>query len=134
MTSSELADVSGLTLRQIQWWTEHRILHPQQSGHRREFDLSEAAICCIGAQLRMKGWPLRDVTKIIRRLRGKTIRSGYLVILIGKSSPYGVLTNDAEEALWLLDETLSNKCSVIDLEICLEGLRVFRWVEENRVA
>jgi DNA-binding transcriptional MerR regulator len=67
-TSREVAALTGITPRQLQWWDERRILVPARQGRRRLYsleDLTEVAVIC---ELRGKGFSLQRVRKVIRFL------------------------------------------------------------------
>jgi hypothetical protein len=33
--SKDVSDISGISLRQLQWWDERKVVSPQQAEHRR---------------------------------------------------------------------------------------------------
>jgi hypothetical protein len=68
-SSSQVASLTGITLRQLQWWDEHGIVVPSRVGHRRLYspeDLAEIAVIC---ELRRKGFSLQRVRKVMRFLQ-----------------------------------------------------------------
>lgn len=68
-SSSQVASLTGITLRQLQWWDEHGIVVPARDGHRRLYspeDLAEIAVIC---ELRRKGFSLQRVRKVMRFLQ-----------------------------------------------------------------
>src|ERR1019366_6294293 len=40
-SSSEVAGVAGVSLRQLQWWDERKVVSPRHEGHRRVYLASE---------------------------------------------------------------------------------------------
>ena len=34
-TSSEVSRIAGVSLRQLQWWDERKVVSPQHEGHKR---------------------------------------------------------------------------------------------------
>jgi len=90
-TSAEVAALTGITLRQLQWWDERRIVVPSRDGHRRLYSmaqLSEVAVICA---LRRRGFPLQRVRKVIRFLQqefGKTLAD-----IVSSGSEYHLLTD-----------------------------------------
>lgn len=67
--SHEVAELTGITARQLQWWDEQGIVVPAREGHCRlysEADLAEVAVIC---QLRKKGFSLQRVRKVMRLLQ-----------------------------------------------------------------
>src|ERR1700726_2167433 len=68
-TSREAVALTGITLRQLQWWDERRIVVPARQGHRRVYsteDLAEIAVIC---ELRRRGFSLQRVRKVMRFLQ-----------------------------------------------------------------
>jgi len=90
-TSAEVVALTGITLRQLQWWDERRIVVPERQGHRRLYtmtNLTEVAIIC---ELRRRGFPLQRVRKVMRFLQrefGKTLAE-----TVGGTSEYHLLTD-----------------------------------------
>ena len=67
-TSNEIAALTGITLRQLQWWDERGVVKPEREGRRRVYStnqLTEVAVIC---QLRGKGFSLQGVRKVMRFL------------------------------------------------------------------
>ena len=65
-TSREVVGLTGISLRQLQWWDERRIVVPAREGHRRLYsteDLAEVAVIC---ELRRRGFSLQRVRKAIQ--------------------------------------------------------------------
>lgn len=68
-TSRDVVSLTGITLRQLQWWDEHSIVVPARESHRRWYsmeDLVEVSVIC---ELRRRGFSLQSVRKVIRFLR-----------------------------------------------------------------
>ena len=68
-TSREVVTLTGITLRQLQWWDERRIVVPAREGRRRKYsmeDLAEVAVIC---ELRHRGFSLQRVRKVMRFLQ-----------------------------------------------------------------
>jgi DNA-binding transcriptional MerR regulator len=93
-TSREVVELTGISLRQLQWWDERRIVVARREGHRRLYsleDLTEVAVIC---QLRRRGFSLQRVRKVIRFLQAEfdkrlseTVRGGsdYHLLTDGKN-------------------------------------------------
>ena len=67
-TSLDVARLTGISARQLQWWDERGIVVPSRLGHRRVYsfdDLTEVAVVC---ELRRKGFSLQRVRKVVRFL------------------------------------------------------------------
>ena len=90
-TSREVAALTGITLRQLQWWDERRVVVPAREGHRRVYskqDLDEVAVIC---DLRRRGFSLQRVRKVMRFLQhefGKRLGE-----TVSGSSDYHLLTD-----------------------------------------
>jgi len=90
-TSREVVALTGITLRQLQWWDERGLVVPSRDGHRRlysEEDLSEVAVIC---ELRRRGFSLQRVRKVIRFLQREFSRR--LSETVSGSSDYHLLTD-----------------------------------------
>ena len=90
-SSREVRALTGITLRQLQWWDERRIVVPAREGHRRlysEEDLAEVAVIC---ELRRRGFSLQRVRKVMRFLQREF--SKRLAETVSGSSDYHLLTD-----------------------------------------
>ncbi len=90
-TSREVVALTGITLRQLQWWDERRIVVPWRKGHRRLYsteDLAEVAVIC---ELRRRGFSLQRVRKVMRFLQREF--SKRLAETVSGSSDYHLLTD-----------------------------------------
>ncbi|MBV8051870.1 MAG: MerR family transcriptional regulator [Acidobacteriaceae bacterium] len=90
-TSRDVAELTGITPRQLQWWDERGVVVPAREGHRRLYsmeDLAEIAVIC---QLRRKGFSLQRVRKVMRFLQrefGKRLADA-----VSGASEYHLLTD-----------------------------------------
>ncbi len=90
-TSRAVVSLTGITLRQLQWWDERRIVVPAREGHRRlysEEDVAEIAVIC---ELRRRGFSLQRVRKVMRFLQREFGKR--LAETVGGSSDYHLLTD-----------------------------------------
>jgi DNA-binding transcriptional MerR regulator len=90
-TSREVVALTGISLRQLQWWDERRIVIPEREGHRRLYsaeDLAEVAVIC---ELRRRGFSLQRVRKVMRFLQREFSRR--LAETVSGSSDYHLLTD-----------------------------------------
>ena len=60
-TSSEVARLCGVSLRQLQWWDERSVVSPRQDGHRRIYMPEEVVEISVIAELRRKGFSLQKI-------------------------------------------------------------------------
>jgi DNA-binding transcriptional MerR regulator len=68
-TSSEVARLSGVSLRQLQWWDECKVVSPLQEGHRRIYRQQEVVEVSVIAELRRKGFSLQKIRRVLRFLQ-----------------------------------------------------------------
>jgi len=90
-TSREVVALTGISLRQLQWWDERHIVVPARAGHRRVYsmeDLAEVAVIC---ELRRRGFSLQRVRKVIRFLQREF--SKRLAETVSGVSDYHLLTD-----------------------------------------
>jgi len=90
-TSREVVSLTGISLRQLQWWDERRIVMPAREGRRRLYsieDLTEVTVIC---ELRRRGFSLQKVRKVMRFLQREF--SKRLAETVSGSSDYHLLTD-----------------------------------------
>jgi len=68
-TSSDVARICGVTLRQLQWWDERNVVSPRQDGHRRIYLPHEVVEISVIAELRRKGFSLQKIRRVLRFLQ-----------------------------------------------------------------
>lgn len=77
-SSMQVAEIAGVTLRQVQWWDERNVVCPRHEAHRRVYNPKEVIEITVIAELRRKGFSLqkiRNVLDFIKREMGDRIRS-----------------------------------------------------------
>jgi len=67
-SSTEVAQLAGVSLRQLQWWDEQKVVSPRHEGHRRVYAASEVVEITIIAELRRKGFSLQKIRRVLRFL------------------------------------------------------------------
>ena len=90
-TSRDVVQLTGITLRQLQWWDERGIVVPAREGHRRLYsmeDLVEVAVIC---DLRRRRFSLQRVRKVITFLQKEF--SKRLAETVSGSSDHHLLTD-----------------------------------------
>jgi DNA-binding transcriptional MerR regulator len=50
--SSDVARISGVSLRQLQWWDEQNVVSPRHDGHKRVYLPQEVIEVAVIAELR----------------------------------------------------------------------------------
>jgi DNA-binding transcriptional MerR regulator len=68
-SSSEVSAVAGVSLRQLQWWDERKVVSPRHEGHRRIYLASEVVEITVIAELRRKGFSLQKIRRVLRFLQ-----------------------------------------------------------------
>ena len=71
-TSSDVALISGVSLRQLQWWDERKVVSPKQDGHRRVYQPQEVVEVSVVAELRRKGFSLQKIRRVLKYLQKDT--------------------------------------------------------------
>ena len=68
-SSSEVSDVASVSLRQLQWWDERKVVSPRHEGHRRVYYPAEVIEITVIAELRRKGFSLQKIRRVLRFLQ-----------------------------------------------------------------
>ena len=90
-TSLEVAELTGLTLRQLQWWDEQKIVVASREGHRRVYSLDDLAEIAILCDLRQRGFSLQKIRRVVRFLQKELGRR--LVQTVRSADEYHLLTD-----------------------------------------
>jgi DNA-binding transcriptional MerR regulator len=89
--SGDVCQLAQVTLRQLQWWDERKVITPQKEGHRRAYHVSDVIGMMVIGELRRKGFSLQKLRGMVRSLRRK-IDGRLGELLSGKCDLY-VLTD-----------------------------------------
>src|ERR1700748_1313245 len=68
-TSSDVSDIAQVSLRQLQWWDERKVVSPQHEGHKRVYQTAEVVEISVIAELRRKGFSLQKIRRVLRFLQ-----------------------------------------------------------------
>ncbi|HLJ13632.1 MAG TPA: MerR family transcriptional regulator [Bryobacteraceae bacterium] len=68
-TSSEVSQVADVSLRQLQWWDERKVVSPHHAGHKRVYLPQEVIEITVIAELRRKGFSLQKIRRVLRFLQ-----------------------------------------------------------------
>ncbi len=68
-SSSQVARVANISLRQLQWWDERHVVSPHHEGHRRVYSPEEVIEITVIAELRRKGFSLQKIRRVLRYLQ-----------------------------------------------------------------
>ena len=67
--SSDVSQMAGVTLRQLQWWDERKIVSPRKRDHRRLYSTRQVLEILAAGELRRKGLSLQKIRRLVRLLR-----------------------------------------------------------------
>ncbi len=98
--SSEVARVAGVSLRQLQWWDERKVVSPRHEGHKRIYNPAEVIEVTVIAELRRKGFSLQKIRRVLRFLQREMGRR--LGDVLGAESELHLLTDG--KAIYLEDK------------------------------
>ena len=68
-TSSDDSRIAQVSLRQLQWWDERKVVSPRHEGHRRVYLTEEVVEITVIAELRRKGFSLQKIRRVLRFLQ-----------------------------------------------------------------
>ena len=68
-SSADVARLGGVSLRQLQWWDERKVVSPRHQGHRRVYHLEDVVEITVIAELRRKGFSLQKIRRVLRFLQ-----------------------------------------------------------------
>ena len=106
-TSSEISEVTGVSLRQLQWWDEQKVVSPRHEGHKRVYLAEEAIEIAVIAELRRKGFSLQKIRRVLRFLQKEMGKR--LVEILGADSDMHLVTDG--KSIYLE----ANNDSIIDI-------------------
>ena len=90
-SSRQVAELTGITARQLQWWDERGIVVPKRQGHSRLYSLEDMAELAVILDLRGRGFSLQKVRKVMRFLQRELGKR--LVETVSSGSEYHLLTD-----------------------------------------
>jgi DNA-binding transcriptional MerR regulator len=117
-TSREVSRIAQISLRQLQWWDERKLISPRQEGHRRFYLPEQVIEIMVVAELRRKGLSLQKLRRVMRFLQREKIpcvnavvssRSKLYLLTDGKSTYLEAVAQrvidrlkQARESMWLV--------------------------------
>ncbi len=90
-TSRDVVQLTGISLRQLQWWDERGIIIPAREGHRRIYSLDDLAEVAVICELRERGFSLQKIRRVIRFVQRELGKR--LVDTVSAASEYHLLTD-----------------------------------------
>lgn len=70
-SSSEVAKIAQVSLRQLQWWDEQNVVSPRHEGHKRVYLAQEVIEISLIAELRRKGFSLQKIRRVLDFLQNE---------------------------------------------------------------
>jgi DNA-binding transcriptional MerR regulator len=67
--SSDVARIAQVSLRQLQWWDERKVVSPRHQAHKRIYLPEEVVEITVIAELRRKGFSLQKIRRVLRFLQ-----------------------------------------------------------------
>jgi DNA-binding transcriptional MerR regulator len=64
-----VARIAQVSLRQLQWWDERKVVSPRHEGHKRIYLPEEVVEITVIAELRRKGFSLQKIRRVLRFLQ-----------------------------------------------------------------
>ena len=71
--SLDVAELTGVSLRQLQWWDEQGLVTPMQAGHRRMYTAFEVLQISLIMGLRGKGMSLQKIRPLLEHLNPRRV-------------------------------------------------------------
>lgn len=67
-STNQVAEAAKVSLRQLQWWDERRVVQPYHEGHRRLYDEGGLFKTLLLAKMRAKGLSLHRIRGLLKTL------------------------------------------------------------------
>src|SRR5246500_2948261 len=67
--SSDVSRIAQVSLRQLQWWDERKVVSPRHEGHKRIYNSEEVIEITVIAELRRKGFSLQKIRRVLKFLQ-----------------------------------------------------------------
>jgi DNA-binding transcriptional MerR regulator len=99
-TSTDVAKIAQVSLRQLQWWDERKVVSPRHEGHKRIYLAEEVIEITVIAELRRKGFSLQKIRRVLRFLQREMGRR--LVDVLSSESRLHLLTDG--KSIYLEDQ------------------------------
>ncbi len=106
-SSTDVARIANISLRQLQWWDERHVVSPQHQGHKRMYSAAEVVEITVIAELRRKGFSLQKIRRVLRYLEREMGRR--LADVLSSESDLHLLTDG--KSIYLED----NQERIIDI-------------------
>ena len=68
-SSADVARIASVSLRQLQWWDERKVVSPRHEGRKRTYLPQDVVEITVIAELRRKGFSLQKIRRVLRFLQ-----------------------------------------------------------------
>ncbi len=68
-SSIDVSRIAEVSLRQLQWWDERKVVSPHHEGHKRVYTSEEVIEITVIAELRRKGFSLQKIRRVLKFLQ-----------------------------------------------------------------
>lgn len=90
-SSTDVARTAGVSLRQLQWWDEQKVVSPRHEGHKRLYQTEEVVEVAVIAELRRKGFSLQKIRRALKFLQKEMNKR--LTEIMNAESEFHLLTD-----------------------------------------
>ena len=90
-SSADVSRLAGVSLRQLQWWDEQKVVSPRHEGHKRVYQIEEVVEISVIAELRRKGFSLQKIRRTLRFLQREMGKR--LADILNTESEFHLLTD-----------------------------------------
>jgi DNA-binding transcriptional MerR regulator len=90
-SSADVARLAGVSLRQLQWWDEQKVVSPSHEGHKRLYRIEDLVEVSVIAELRRKGFSLQKIRRVLKFLQKEMGRR--LTEILSATSDFHLLTD-----------------------------------------
>lgn len=78
LRTNEIARAFDISLRQLQWWDERRVIEPDsKDGHSRKYTFEAAIVIGVLADLRKRGASLQELRRVLRPIERAIRRTNF---------------------------------------------------------
>lgn len=132
-SSLDVAGLTGVSLRQLQWWDEQGVVTPMQKGRRRLYNPTEVLLVSVIVGLRRKKLSLQKIRRVVDELKEDT---GMAELAAGRAASDVYLLTDGDQVS--LQDSIQE---IVDIQaesatpmtlLCVSDLlRNLGWVDEE---
>ena len=132
-SSLDVAGLTGVSLRQLQWWDEQGVVTPMQKGRRRLYNPTEVLLVSVIVGLRRKKLSLQKIRRVVDQLKGdETIAE--LAVEPTASEVYLLTDGDQvslqDSAQEIIDIQVDSSTPMTLLRVS-DHLRKLGWIDEE---